>query len=232
MNAEIPLTGGRVTQGVVRIGNTVRRPCNPNTPFIHQLLQHLERADFEGAPRLLGIDSQRREILTFIEGDVPPDLDFWSTEQLLATARLIRRFHEATVGSALAGDQEVVCHHDLSPCNTVFVNGLPQAFIDFDATAPGPRWSDLAYAAWLWLDLGNDRINGRYQGRRLRAFCAAYGYTGPGSFAELILKRQQWQLDRIWADAPFPPEQLRRAIDWMERCQAWVRQHKAELDGT
>jgi hypothetical protein len=231
VDTEIVLTGGRVTQGVVRTGDTVRRPCNPNTPFIHQLLQHLERVGFESAPRVLGIDEQGREILTFIEGEVPPDLGFWSMEQLLAAARLIRRFHEATAGSSLAGDQEVVCHHDLSPCNTVFVNGLPQAFIDFDAAAPGSRWSDLAYAAWLWLDLGNELINGRYQGRRLWAFCDAYGYTGPGSFAELILKRQQWQVAHIWAATPFPPEQLRRAIDWMERCQAWVAQHKNELEG-
>jgi aminoglycoside phosphotransferase (APT) family kinase protein len=186
---------------------------------------------FESAPRVLGIDEQGREILTFIKGEVPPDLGFWSMKQLLAAARLIRRFHEATAGSALAGDQEVVCHHDLSPCNTVFVNGLPQGFIDFDAAAPGPRGSDLAYAAWLWLDLGNELINGRYQGRRLRAFCNAYGYSGPGSFAELILERQQWQMDYIRANALFPSEQLRRVITWMEHCMGWVEKHVAELDG-
>src|SRR5262245_35120215 len=104
MNAEIPLTGGRVTQGVVRIGDTVRRPCKLNTPFIHQLLHHLEQVEFDGAPRFLGIDGQGREILTFIEGEVPPDLGFWSMTQLLAAARLIRRFHEATAGSALTGE--------------------------------------------------------------------------------------------------------------------------------
>ena len=67
---------------------------------------------------MLGIDEQGREILTFIEGHVPPDLATWSDEQLVRAAELIRRFHDATAGSALAGGEEVVCHNDLSPCNT------------------------------------------------------------------------------------------------------------------
>ena len=112
------LTGGRITQGVVRIGNTVRRPTAPHTPFVHSLLRHLEESGFDGAPRVLGIDEQGREILTFIEGHVPPDLATWSDEQLVRAAELIRRFHDATAGSALAGGEEVVCHNDLSPCNT------------------------------------------------------------------------------------------------------------------
>lgn len=227
---EIPLAGGRVTAGVVRVGDTVRRPCKPNTPFIHQLLRHLESVGFEGAPRVLGIDPQGREILTFIQGEVPPDLDFWSMDQLAAAGRLIRCFHEATAGSPLAGAEEVVCHHDLSPCNTVFVDGVPQALIDFDAAAPGPRWSDLAYAAWLWLDLGNEEIDGRTQGQRLRTLCAAYGYSGQDSFAGLILKRQRQQVAQVQAEALFSAEQLPRVVDWMEGCMVWMSDHAMELD--
>jgi aminoglycoside phosphotransferase (APT) family kinase protein len=178
----------------------------------------------------LGIDPQGREILTFIEGEVPPDLDFWSMEQLAAAGHLIRRFHEATTGSPLAGAEEVVCHHDLSPCNTVFVGGLPRAFIDFDAAAPGPRWSDLAYAAWLWLDLGNEEIDGRTQGQRLRTLCAAYGYSSQGSFAGLILERQRRQIAQIQAEALFSAEQLPKVIGWIERCMGWVAIHTGEFD--
>jgi aminoglycoside phosphotransferase (APT) family kinase protein len=178
----------------------------------------------------LGIDGQGREILTFIEGEVPPDLDFWTPDQLAAAGRLIRRFHEATAGSPLAGAEEVVCHHDLSPCNTVFVDAVPHAFIDFDAAAPGPCWSDLAYAAWLWLDLGNDQLDGPTQGQRLKIFCTAYGYTGQASFAELILKRQRWQIAYIQAESLFPAEQLARVVAWMEHCIGWVAEHEAELD--
>ncbi|MFG1755530.1 hypothetical protein [Streptosporangium sandarakinum] len=50
---EIPLVGGDVTEGVVRVGDTVRRPVGPNAPLVHALLRHLE----EGAPRFLGIDA-------------------------------------------------------------------------------------------------------------------------------------------------------------------------------
>src|SRR3712207_9264011 len=107
------LTGGRITQGVVRIGNTVRRPTGPHTLFVHSLLHHLEEGRFDGTPRVLGIDVQGREILSFTQGHVPPDLATWSDEQLVRAAELIRRFHDATAGSALAGEEEVVCHNDL-----------------------------------------------------------------------------------------------------------------------
>src|SRR5919202_4844579 len=172
---EVALTGGRITQGVVRVGNTVRRPTGPHTPFVHSLLRHLQEVGFGRAPQLLGIDQQGREIVTFIEGNVPPDLATWSEGQLVRAAALIRWFHDATAGTALAGDEEVVCHNDLSPCNTVFVEGMPSAFIDFDEAAPGPRSRDLAYAMWMFLDLGPEGADTRKQGPRIRMMCDAYG---------------------------------------------------------
>ncbi len=107
---EVALTGGRITQGVVRVGNTVRRPTGPHTPFVHSLLRHLEEVGFDGAPRVLGIDERGREIVTFIEGHVPPDLATWLDNQLVEAAELIRRFHDATAGAELAAGEEVVCH--------------------------------------------------------------------------------------------------------------------------
>nr|BFE82330.1 hypothetical protein GCM10020093_049310 [Planobispora longispora] len=50
LHEEIPLLGGDVTDGVVRVGDTVRRPTRPSTPSVHALLRHLEAAGFEGAP--------------------------------------------------------------------------------------------------------------------------------------------------------------------------------------
>ena len=41
-------------------------------------------------------------------------------EYLAEVARLVRQFHDLTAGTPLAGDQEVVCHNDLSPKNTVY----------------------------------------------------------------------------------------------------------------
>jgi len=64
----VALDGGRQTTGIVRIGDTVRRPLHRNSEFVHALLRHLEAVGFDGAPRLLGIDEHGREILSFIEG--------------------------------------------------------------------------------------------------------------------------------------------------------------------
>ncbi|MFF0001825.1 hypothetical protein ACFYRZ_46055, partial [Streptomyces avermitilis] len=66
---EIPLTGGRITEGVVRVGDAVRRPVGPHSPFVHRLLKHLEDVGFDAAPRLLGTDAKGREILDFQHGE-------------------------------------------------------------------------------------------------------------------------------------------------------------------
>ena len=69
-DAEIPLSGGNMSSGVVRVGDTVRRPAGPWTPAVHALLSHLHDVGFHGAPRPLGIDELGREVLTFIPGTV------------------------------------------------------------------------------------------------------------------------------------------------------------------
>ncbi len=188
---EIPLTGGKTTSGVVKIANTVRRPLADTSPFVHKLLCHLEAVGFEASPRFLGIDEQGREILSYIDGYVPRNLNFWSDIQLQVAAKLIRRFHDATVGSHIAKDTEIVCHNDLSPCNFVFINDIPTAIIDFDAAAPGTRMFDVAYAAWLWLDIGNDEISVNEQRRRLSVFADAYGEFEITSLINVMKTRQQ-----------------------------------------
>src|SRR5262245_16638835 len=99
--AELPLEGGRTTAGVVRIGDTVRRPLKANAPFVHELLRHLEARGFSGAPRFLGTDSEGRETLSFLPGDVPPELGHFSDAQLMAAARLLRQLHDATLDCSL-----------------------------------------------------------------------------------------------------------------------------------
>ncbi|MFH8572940.1 phosphotransferase [Streptomyces sp. NPDC017993] len=174
---EIPLTGGRITQGVVRVGDTVRRPVGPHSPFVHRLLRHLEDVGSDAAPRLLGTDAKGREILSFQHGEAPTDFRArdWSSAQITAAAQLLRRLHDATAGSPIAGGQETVCHNDFSPLNVAFVDGLPVSAFDFDQAAPGPRTRDLAYAAWLWL-LGADiDVHLDRQLALLHTFLDAYG---------------------------------------------------------
>jgi hypothetical protein len=66
-----PLIGEGVTAGIVRIGDTVRRPARPFTATIQAFLAHLHSAGFTGAPIPLGIDGQGREVLSFVPGDIP-----------------------------------------------------------------------------------------------------------------------------------------------------------------
>jgi Ser/Thr protein kinase RdoA (MazF antagonist) len=173
--SEAPLSGGRVTQGVIRVADTVRRPAKPNSEFVRDLLGRLEELGLEFAARYLGVDEQGRETFSYLEGEVPDELDAgFSDATLAAAARMIRRFHDATAGTPLADGHAVVCRGDLSPCNTVFRAGVPVALIDFDNAAPGTRLDDLGYALFLWLNIGTDGPSPAEQARRITIFCDAY----------------------------------------------------------
>ncbi|WP_053204725.1 phosphotransferase [Jiangella muralis] len=178
--AEQPLTGGNLTPGVVRVGDTVRRPAGPHSAFVAALLTLLADRGFDGAPRYLGTDEGGRDVLSYLDGDVPARFRTWTDAQVHAAAALLRTFHDATRGSRLAGPHAVVCHHDPGPNNAVFrdssarrlsvparrvgfppsragtvpaqrpVDGLPVAFIDFDFAAPGDPLEDVGYLAWTW----------------------------------------------------------------------------------
>lgn len=221
---EIPLRGGRISQGIVRIGDTVRRPPAANSEFVRRLLQHLAAKGFGGAPAFLGTDEQGRDVLTFIDGEVPTDLGFHDDQTLCRAASLIRRFHDlsaelvATPATAAMGI-EVICHNDLSPCNFVFNAGVPIALIDFDAAAQGSRAHDLGYAAWLWLDLGSAEIAAADQPRRLALFLKAYGTDDRALVVAAILTRQAMLV-----------EQGRRVGDdamtrWAADCLEWTRRN-------
>src|SRR5437868_4972842 len=98
---EILLPAGDVTEGVVRIGETVRRPHQHTSEGVAAYLRHLEAAGFDGAPRYLGQDAQGRDVLTFIDGDVPGDpVEPWAAqdELLPSVGALLRRLHDASEG--------------------------------------------------------------------------------------------------------------------------------------
>lgn len=175
---EFALQGGRMTVGIVRVGDTVRRPISTDRTLVHELLRHAEAEGFEGTPRFLGIDDEGREILSFLPGNVPADLGFYSDGELFAAAALLRRFHDMSVRfitrQELSG--EVFCHNDWGPPNAVFRDGLPYGIIDFDTVVPGMRLWDVGYSAFAWLDLGNPDFTGREQVRRLSIFAEGYGH--------------------------------------------------------
>lgn len=203
--SEIPLVGGQQTRGIVRVGDTVRRPLGPNSPFVHNLLRYLEASGFSGAPKFLGVDEWGREILSFVEGGVPHDYGLYSPSEprLVKVAALIRHLHDVTAGSELAAGAEVVAHNELGPHNTVFVGVEPVAFIDWDDAAPGTRLFDLANAIWSYVDVGEGGGPVREQARLIRVMCDAYGWDDPHAI-----------VDEIHAD-------LRRARDNHDRAGRW-----------
>lgn len=52
-SGEEPLNGGRMTAGVVRIGETVRRQHKTTDMNVRKLLEHFEARGFPGAPNTL-----------------------------------------------------------------------------------------------------------------------------------------------------------------------------------
>lgn len=187
----IRLDGGNMSAGIVRVGNTVRRPAGPWTRAVHALLTYLHDVGFDGAPRSHGIDEQGREVLDFVPGIVawPNHFDHLdSDDQLRRAIRIIRNFHDAVAGFIppidarwqvlIPGDgDEIIAHHDLAPWNLIM--GEPRwAFIDWDTAAPGTRLWDLAYAMHGFAPLSaNPAFQREDAGRRLRVIADAYDLT-------------------------------------------------------
>ncbi|MFI6790650.1 phosphotransferase [Nonomuraea sp. NPDC050383] len=202
---EIPLAGGDVTEGVVRAGDTVRRPVGPNAPLVHALLRHLEDVGFAGAPRFLGIDAAGREVLTFVPGEVagrPRPAWIADEERLASVGRLVRDYDQAVAGFVVpAGVRpgygvseppgmppkpsypaEVVGHMDYTPDNIVFRDGRAAALIDFDMAKPVARVEEALNAMLYWAPLGDPAdadppLREVNVPRRCRILADAYGMS-------------------------------------------------------
>jgi hypothetical protein len=127
-----------------------------------------------------------------------------------------------TAGGHLAGSEQVVCHNDLSPKNTVYRN-------------PGPRLHDVALMCVQYLDLGPGITETADGVHGLRLLCDAYGLADRGDLIETIM----WWQDRGWreieaaASAGVPGAITLRAGGVIEEAQAawaWVAQHRPELE--
>ncbi|MFE7278451.1 phosphotransferase [Streptomyces sp. NPDC057623] len=190
---EEPLSGGRITQGVVRVGETVRRPVTARSAFVAELLNHLQQRGFNGAPRYLGLDDTGRDTFTYLPGRVPARFQSWGDDQVAAAGALLRSLHEATRGSRLAATHPVVCHHDPGPNNVVFHQDRPMAFIDFDTAAPGDPLEDLGYMAWTWCISSKPQASpAQEQAAQVRLLADAYGLDtlARSSLVDAILDRQ------------------------------------------
>lgn len=219
--AEVPLLGGDVTEGVVRVGDTVRRPLNPSSPLIHALLRHLEAAGFTGAPRFLGIDAAGREVLSYVDGEVagrprPPWIG--DEDRMVSVARLVRAYDDAAAtfvppeGAAPAGPSpesagippapsyapELIGHVDITPENVVFRDGQAVALIDFDLAKWATRADEMYNAMMWWAPLGDPAdadplLRDVDVPRRCRLLADAYGMsqTDRGRVIEVAIVRSR-----------------------------------------
>jgi hypothetical protein len=215
----VVLPGGFATE-VVRIGTTVRKTAGKRAGFVRQLLRHFEDHQWPGAPRFLGVDEHGRDVLSFINGHVawqvvqPPQV--YGEASLIRVAELVRQFHDLTQGTDLAGAQEVVCHNDLSPKNTIYRDtgaGLrPVAFIDWDDAAPGSRVHDVAHMCATYLALGPS-ADPAEAARMLRVLADAYGLANRAQLVDTILWLQERCWHRIETDADAGDPAARRLRD-------------------
>lgn len=170
-----------MTEGVVRVGDTVRRPPGANAELAREVLLRLEQTGFDPAPRWLGVDDRGRDILSWIDGETftdrsrlhpyvgdPPIRESFSDTQLVTAFQLLRRYHEA-----LADD--LVLHGDFGPWNLVWANGLPVGLIDFDDVRRGEPEEDVAYALRTFVSYGLGEPDPDEAARRTGLALASYG---------------------------------------------------------
>lgn len=189
---EVPLGGAGYgkSSGIVRIGDTVRRPVGPWSPVVHGLLRHLESAGFEAAPRFLGIDEDGREILTFIPGvPMSNEVHLSGEEDVLAdVGALVRNLHDAGAGFVLPpgaprweGSVDpvggtVALHGDLAPWN-VIVSDRGLTLIDWDDVWVGRVEWEIAYVLQTFVPMWPDALSDEETVRRIRRFADAYGLS-------------------------------------------------------
>lgn len=203
---ELPLEGGNLNPGVVRVGDTVRRSAGSWTPVVHDLLRYLADHSYP-APRPLGIDDEGRGILTFIPGYCvhPNNLAVLDTDAAMRrVGKLIAEYHRAQAGyvSPLdakwrsegrdpTGSTEVIAHNDLAPWNLI-AGPTGWVFIDWDLAAPGRRMWDLAWALHSFVGLWPDSsLTHGDTVRRIAAFCdgAEVDRAGRRQLLDVVVER-------------------------------------------
>jgi Phosphotransferase enzyme family len=218
VSEETPLSGG-TTEGVVRVGDTVRRPRTPGSAYVESLLRHLDEVGAEVAPRFLGLDERGRQILEYVDGEVPTGPPYQLGDARLASAiRLVRRFHDTTAGTAWAAPHEVVCHGDLGPHNTVFRGDEAVRIVDWDDDVRGgDRVVDLAHAIWCYADLVEAAVPVEEQARRLELACVVYGgVTASQVVEELLARFRRARRDALAAGRDGGVRVFDRLVGWTE----------------
>lgn len=181
MEGEESLEGGNAAEGVVRLGDTVRKPWLPTTAATNSYVTHLRAAGID-APRPLGRDEHGRQIIEFVPGRLAQDDQPFGVAALQRVGHLVRRIHDASADYPVPDaqwpvlipvpDPNLICHNDLAPWN--LITGERWVFIDWDGAGPSTRLWDLAYSAQAFANM-NPSAPVADAAARLRAFVDGYG---------------------------------------------------------
>ncbi|MBG6136362.1 phosphotransferase [Longispora fulva] len=253
------ITDGGTAQGSVnvvrRIGETIRRPSGPWTPVVRSLLEHLADVGFTAAPRFLGIDSEGREILSLLRGEValrPWPAVLRGEDGIRSIATWLRDYHAAVAGFTPPADAvwrvpgqtwtagQIVRHGDLGPWNSVWRGADLVGFIDWDFAEPGSTWDDLAQLALYLAPLRGDE-HARAAGLaeptdprgRLESLCDAYGCE-PVAVLNAVEALQRREADRIATLGaqglePWNSFARRGDLEKMTAELAWLADNKRQL---
>ena len=220
-NKEVVLGGGRTTTGVVKVGNTVRRPVKRNSEYANRVLVFLEKRHFNHSPRYLGKDEESRDVYVYVEGFVPDDLVDTTEHQLHSFMKIVREFHD-TSQDFVNSKTLVLCHDDLSPCNVVFHDDKSVAIIDWDGVHPDERWQDLTYILWLWLNIGDPSRNSDIVSQMSSAL-KAYGAdaTTKHDFADKLIQR----MNRVLSETDLSRNDYDKVKEWVQYSIRWVEKN-------
>jgi thiamine kinase-like enzyme len=97
--------------------------------------------------------------------------------------------------------------NDIGPYNTIYVEKMAVAFIDFESAAPGPRLWDVAFAVYRFArlcELSNiSGVSGAHLDRvaqRIRRFCDYYDFQERADLLDAVLRRLKYQI--VWMSSP------------------------------
>ena len=185
----------------------------------------LEKKNVSAAPLFIGIADDGREIISFLEGESPNDLEYFNDNQLFEAGKIIKTLHIALSDFYGCSHGQTVCHNDLSPCNFMFKKGLPYAVFDWDATGIGNPLDDIAYASWMWCDIGNEENSPADVGKKIKIILDAYELCKEQRCLLIVKIHEQMQRvsKSLLKDNYFEPSK------WANNCNFWLDKYQNKI---